>query len=104
MVGVFVDHDLIAGPVPSCDDVVVVGGHVPVEIAEPEAFPVSSREHEYMLRSKAGAKASVRKRLSDVITRIVRGRSLAAPLVVPGVNVRKVRVTCLVRGDVVAGR
>ena len=46
MVGVLVDHDLIASPVPAYDDVVIVRGDVPVEVVKPEAFPVSSRKVE----------------------------------------------------------
>ena len=74
MVGVLVDHDLIASPVPARDDVVIVRGDVPVEIAEPEAFPVSSRQHEDMLRSKATGEAPVCPRLIAVVMRIVGAR------------------------------
>jgi hypothetical protein len=49
MVGVFVDHNLIASPIPAGDDVVIVKGDVPIEIAESEAFAVPSRQHKYVL-------------------------------------------------------
>src|ERR1039458_7590036 len=75
MVGVLVDHDLIASPVPARDD-------VPEKIAEPEAFPVSSRKHEYMLRSKATGEAPVCPRLIDVIMRIVGATIMSDPLIV----------------------
>src|ERR1035437_7296902 len=104
MVGVFVDHDLIASPVPALDDVVIVGGDIPVETAKPEAFPVSSRQHEDMLRSKATAEASVCPRLIDVVMRIAGATIVSDPLIVPGVNVRNFRMTLLVRGNVVLGR
>src|SRR5579862_501018 len=67
MVGILVDHHLIAAPVPVRDDVVIVRRHVPIEAPEPKAFPVSSRQHEDVLRSEAAAKASVRPRLIEVV-------------------------------------
>src|ERR1039458_383529 len=97
MVGVLVDHDLIASPVPARDD-------VPEKIAEPEAFPVSSRKHEYMLRSKATGEAPVCPRLIDVIMRIVGATIMSDPLIVLGMNVRNFRMTCLVHGNAVLGR
>src|ERR1039457_5316408 len=104
MVGVLVDHDLIASPVPARDDVVIVCGDVPEKIAEPEAFPVSSRKHEYMLRSKATGEAPVCPRLIDVIMRIVGATIMSDPLIVLGMNVRNFRMTCLVHGNAVLGR
>src|ERR1039458_26232 len=97
MVGVLVDHDLIASPVPARDD-------VPEKIAEPEAFPVSSRKHEYMLRSKATGEAPVCPRLIDVIMRIVGATIMSDPLIVLGMNVRNFRMTCLVHGNAVLSR
>src|ERR1017187_8113443 len=104
MVGVLVDHDLIAAPIPSRDDVVIVRGDVPVEIVKPEAFPVSSRQHEYMLRSKAAGEASVRPRGIEVVMRVVGATSMSDPLIVFGVNVRNVRMTFLVHANAVLGR
>src|ERR1700683_3307766 len=101
MVGILIDHDLIPGPVPARDDVVIVRSDVPVEIAKPEAFPVSTRKHEYVLRSKATSEASVRPRLIDMIVRIVGAAAMPDPLIVLGVNVRNVRMTRLVYGNVV---
>src|ERR1039457_6550880 len=104
MVGVLVDHDLVATPVPACDDVVIVRGDVPVETIKPEAFPVSSRKHEHMLRSKATGEASVYPRLIEVVMRIVGPTIMSDPLIIRGVNVRNVRMTFLVRGNVVLNR
>ena len=101
MIRVLVDHDLIAGPIPSRDDVVIIGGDVPIEIAKPEAFSVSTRKDEYMLRAKATGEASVCKRLIDVVMRIVGATIMSDPLIVFGVNVRNVRMIFLVDGDVV---
>src|ERR1035441_10867197 len=96
MVGVFVDHDLIAAPIPSRDDVVIVRGDIPVKIVKPEAFPVSSRHHEYMLRSKAAGEASVRPRRIEVVMRVVGATIVSDPFIVLGVNVRNIRMTLLV--------
>src|SRR5665647_3825073 len=82
MVGVLVDHDLIAAPVPALDDGVIVRGDVPVIITKPEAFPVSSRHHEYMLRSKATGEASVCPRLIEAEIPIVGATIMSDPLIV----------------------
>ena len=101
MVGVFVDHDLIASPVPVRDDVVVVWSNVPVEIVEPEAFPVSSGEPEYMLRSEPAGEASVRPWLVNVVVGIPGATVMSDPLIVRGVHVRQFRMTWTIRGNVV---
>ena len=41
MIGIFVDRELIAGPVPSRHNVVILRDDVPVVLIEPETFPVS---------------------------------------------------------------
>jgi len=104
MVRIVVDHDLIASPVPTGNDVVIVRGDVPVEIAKPEAFPVAARKYEYMLRSKATGEASVCKRLIDAVVRIVSATTMSDPLVVFGMNVRNLRMTFLVNGNAVLRR
>ena len=104
MIGVVVDHDLVASPVPALDDVVIVRGDIPVEIAEPEAFPVPSPKVESKLRSNTTGEMSVRPRLSEVVIRIVGATIMSDPFIVLGVNVRNVRMTWLVHGNVVPGR
>src|SRR5580692_3342194 len=104
MVGVFIDHDLIATPVPVFDDVVIVRGDVPVKIAKPEAFPVSPRKCEYMLRSKATGEAPVRPWLLEVVMRIGGSTIVPDPSIVPGIDVRHARMTLPVRCNVVLGR
>jgi hypothetical protein len=101
MVGVLVNYDLIAGPEPVSDDVVIERGNVPVEIVKPEAFPVSS--HKVELHSKTTAEMSVRPRLSEVVIRIVAAGIMTDPFIVPGVNVRNGRMTLLVHGNAVLG-
>ena len=104
MFGVFIDHDLITSPVPACDDIVIIGGNIPIEIAEPEALPIPSSQHEYALRSTATAEASMLPRLLDVIMRIIGSTSMSDPLIVPGVNVRNLRMAPFVRSNVILGR
>src|ERR1035441_3714789 len=104
MVGVLVDDNLIAVPVPAHHDVVIVRGDVPVEIVEPEALPVSPSKHEHMLRSKAAGEASVRPRRIEVVVRVVGATTMSDPLIVLGVNVRNFRMTLLIRPNAVFRR
>src|ERR1017187_2350247 len=103
MVGVLVDDNLIAVPVPAHHDVVIVRGDVPVEIVEPEALPVSPSKHEHMLRSKAAGEASVRPRRIEVVMRVVGATIMPDPFVVLGVNVRNFRMTLLIHSNAVLG-
>jgi hypothetical protein len=102
MIGVLVDHDLIASPVPVRDDVVIERTDVPVETAKPEALPVSASKRE--CTSKTAAEMSVGPRLSEVVMRIVGAAIMSDPLVILGVNVRNIRMTLLVHGNVVLRR
>src|SRR5579862_246554 len=104
MIRILVDHHLIAVPVPACDDVVIVGRYVPINVPEPEAFAVSSAQHEDVLRAEAAAEASVRPGLIDMVMRIAGARIVAHPLIVVGVHVRKFRMTSLISGNAVLGR
>jgi hypothetical protein len=104
MVGVFIDYNLIASPVPISDDVVIVRGDVPVEIVKPEAFPVAACKHEYVLRSKAAREVPVCPRLRELVMRIAGSTIVSDPPIVPGIDVRNVRMTRPVHGYVVLGR
>ena len=102
MIGVLVDHDLIASPVPVCDDVVIVGSDFPEEIAKPEALPVSPSKGE--CTSKTAAEMSVCPWLSKVIMRIVRATVMSDPSIVLRINVRNTRMAFPVHGNVVLRR
>ena len=104
MVGVLVDHDLIAAPVPAHHDVVVVRGDVPVPVVKPEALPITSGQVEYILRSKATREGSVREGLIEVVMRIVAAAIVPDPFIVLGVNVRNFGMPFLVHGQAVLGR
>src|ERR1017187_2768195 len=56
-----------------------------------------------MLRSKATSEASMCPRLSELVMRIVGTAVMSHPLIAPGVNVRKCRMTFLVCADAVLG-
>jgi len=101
MVRILVDDHLIACPIPVSDDIVIVGGDIPIVIAKPEAFPVSSSKREYMLRSKPTAEAPVRPWLRDVVMRIPASTIVAHPSIVPGIYMGNVRMTLSVDGNVV---
>jgi hypothetical protein len=57
-----------------------------------------------MLRSEAAAEMSVRPWLSEVVMRIVGATIMAYPSIVPSINVRNVRMACLIRFHAVLGR
>lgn len=101
VIRVFVNHDVVAVPVPVRDDVIVVGSDVPIEVVEPKALPVSACKVEHVLRPEASGEASVRPRLIEVEMRIVGAAVVAYPSITARVDVRDVGVSRLVRGDVV---
>src|ERR1039458_1255949 len=103
MVGVLVDHDLIAAPVPTYDDVIIVRGDVPVPIVKPEALRVPAGKVEHMFRSKATREGSVPERLIEVVMRIIAAAIVSDPLIVISVNVRNFRMPLLVHGKTVLG-
>src|ERR1039458_6290658 len=99
MVGVLVNDDLIATPVPVRDDVVIERSDVPEEIAEPEALPVSPSQRE--CTSKATAEVPVCPWLSEVIMCIVAAAIMSYPSIALRVNVRYARMTFPVHGNMV---
>jgi hypothetical protein len=103
MVGILINDDLVTGPIPTLDDVVIVRGDIPVKTVKPETFPVPAAEYEDVLRSKTAVEASVRPRLIEVVMRIVGAAIVPDPLVVSGVDMRNVGMTPLVHGNVVLG-
>ena len=104
MIGILVDHDLIRVPVPSRDNVVIVGRDIPEEMVEPKAFAISSREPPDMRCSKATLEVAVSPGLSDREVRIAAATTVSYPLVVRGVNMRKLRMTSSVdRNAVLCG-
>jgi hypothetical protein len=99
MIGVVIDHNLIASPAPVGDDVVVVWRDVPVEAIKPEPLPVTSLKPEDMLGSDTTGKTSVFPGSGNLVMRIAGTAFMAYPLIVLCMNVRRFRMTLPVRGD-----
>ncbi len=59
VVGIFVDDDGIAVPIPIIGEVVVVGSYAEVEAPKPEAVAVSSAKVVRMAAAKAASEAAV---------------------------------------------
>lgn len=91
VVGIFVDHDGIAVPVPVTGVVVIKGRYAEVEAVEPEAFAVSSSKVKLMAAAKAAVEAAVFPGMIQVVVRIAATGIVTDPMVIV-VNVRRVRV------------
>jgi hypothetical protein len=103
MVRIFVDYNLVSIPIPVRHDAVIERSDIPVEITKPEAFPVSACKHENMLGAKAGGEVPVSPGVIQVEMWIVRAGTMSHPFIVPGVNVRQIRMTFLVHVNAVLG-
>lgn len=101
MIGIFIDHDLIACPVPVGDDVVVVRGDIPVEIVEPETARAATRKHPYVIASKTAGKVPVSPRIIEVIMRITPAAVVSNPAIVARVDVGNFGMAMLVRANVI---
>src|SRR6202030_668408 len=91
VVGIVVDDDGIAVPVPVIGVVVIVGSYAEVEAAEPEAIAVSSAQMILMAAAKAAGEAAVFPGMIQVIVRVAAAGIVANPLVIV-VHVRGVRM------------
>ena len=100
MIGVVVDYDLIAGPVPIGDDGVVVGENAPVEIVEPEAFAIAALEVEDVMGTEASCKAAACPGVIQVKAGVVAATFVADPLIVTNVHVGQFRMSLMVGWDV----
>src|SRR5580693_7601191 len=92
MVGIFIDYDLIGGPVPALHNVVVECRDVPEETVEAEVFPGSARQHPLMSRSKTAAEVSVGPRSGHSVMRVAFAAIVSHPLIGCGVNVGDIRM------------
>lgn len=86
VVGVVVDYNLIAGPIPIGYDGVVVRENAPVEIVEPEALAISSLKVEDVFGTEACGKAAMRPGVIQVEAGIVAAAVVADPLIVLNVH------------------
>ncbi len=101
MVGIFVNYNLIASPIPVGDDAVVIGRDVPIKVVEPETLSVPSAKPEYMLRAETAAEASVLPGVIEVEMWIIAAAVVSYPLIVAGVNVRRFGMSLPVGGNAI---
>jgi len=95
VVGIFVDDDGIAVPIPIIGEVVVVGSYAEVEAPKPEAVAVSSAKVVRMAAAKAASEAAVFPGMIQVIVRVAAAGIVANPMVIM-VNVRRLRMIGLI--------
>src|ERR1017187_1007976 len=89
MIGVLIDHDRVAVPVPVPDETDVVGSNAEIESAEPKTVGTSSFEMEDVSRPKSAGEVSMFERMIQMIVGIVAPCIMADPVTV-GVHVRSV--------------
>ncbi len=89
MIGVLIDHDRVAVPVPVADETDVVRSNAEVEPAEPKTVGTSSFQMEDVIRPESAAEAAMLEWMTQMIVRIVTPRIMANPLTV-GMHVRGV--------------
>jgi hypothetical protein len=91
VVGIVIDDDGIAVPVPVIGVVVIVGSYAEIEAAEPEALAVSTSQVILMAAAKAAGKAAVFPGMIEVIARVTATGIVTDPVVI-AVDVRRVRM------------
>jgi len=96
MIGVLIYHDRIGIPEPVSAIIIVGAGNGEVEIANLEAFSISSREAENMARPETSRESAVLKRVIDTIAGIIPPGIMSDPLVI-GVDVGRVGVSRPIR-------
>ena len=102
MVEIFVDHDLVADPVPAVAVSDVRGRHAEVESAEPEAIRAAASEPPDVTGPEAATKVSVLPRMIQMIVAIVAWGMADPDIPVRSrVNVRRFRMSVLI-GKIVA--
>jgi len=87
MVGIFVDHDLVAVPEPVTAQGKVKGGDAESEAAKPETGRTASANAPYMAAAEAAGESAMLKRMIDVEAGIIASGVVADPGAVV-VNVR----------------
>jgi hypothetical protein len=95
VVGIVVDDDIVAVPVPAVAEGYVIGGYPEVEAAEPEASRAAASQTPVMFGAKAAGEATVFPRVIEMIVRIVAAGVVAYP-VIAFVDVGRVGVSLMV--------
>ena len=95
MVGVFVDHDIVAVPKPVAAEADVVGSDAKVEAAEPETIGAAAAEVPNVAAPESACEAPVLPGMVKMVVNVVTAGIVANPFAV-GVNVRCVGMASLV--------
>ena len=96
VVGIVVDHDLVAVPAPVIAEGVVGRRDLEGKAAKPETLPVSSAQAEDVARPEAAGEAPVLPGAIEVIGRIVAAGIVPDPAVAFGMDVRRVGMSGLI--------
>ena len=89
VVGIIVDHDLVAVPIPIVAVGIVIGCDAEIETAEPEAFAIAAGDAPFVTAADAAGKAAMLPGTIEMIVGIIAAGFVADPLVIV-VNVRSV--------------
>jgi hypothetical protein len=95
VVGIFVDHDVVAVPEPVVAVADVVGSDAEVESAKPETIGSASSEPPDVTATESAGEASVFPRMIKMVVRVVAASVMADPLAI-GVDMGRVGMTGVV--------
>jgi hypothetical protein len=95
VVGIFVDHDVVAIPEPVVAEPDVKGRDAEIETAEPETARAAASEVPSVLGTEATGKVSMLPGMIEVVVGIAAAGVVADPFSI-GVNVRSIRMSGLI--------
>ena len=93
MIRVVINHDIVVGPVPIIDIVIVVRRNTEIKTAEPETLPISALHPVDMIAANFAAEASVFPGMIEVIVGIIAPRVMSNLAIVLSMDVRRLGVT-----------
>ena len=88
MIGIVIDHDVIAVPQPVIAGIVVIGRGLKKETADVESIATAAMQPPDMLRPERPGKASVLPGMIEMIMNIIPAHVVPDPAVIFRVNVR----------------
>ena len=95
MLGIVVDHDIVAVPEPVAAVIVVSREEAEEEVPEAEPLTVAAAQAVDVAAADSAGETPVRPRLRDAVA-AVRPIGVAYPLIVPDIHVRKIRMAGLI--------
>ncbi len=96
MIGVFVNDDVIACPIPTIAKSDIIRRDAEIESTKPEPCRTAAREVPHMFAAKSRSEMPMLPGMIEVIVRIIRPTVMPDPLVI-GMDVRRVRMSWLIR-------